>query len=341
MVMTRQPTELRQGHEYVLDRLSPYIDDQLKSRERARVEAHLNTCASCRDELQTLEWTRSLLRQAPVVPIPRSFVIREADLAPRQDAQRRAARRRPAFALQWAAALVAVLLVVVVAGDLFLSGRLASPGGAPEVAMLGQQKADAEVTVVVESETALEAPAAQAPVEEGAELATPAESLERVIAPTSTDAAAPMNGQGTEQPKAMRVEAPVTGTTSELPMAVKEESSAAPESPSQGNVIPEGTSPGLPPPPPLAQQVPETTVPPAAEQGQPQEQGTPLAMAPKATTQADEPLPEPERAESPERDTSSTLPELLSRAGWRVAEVGLGLLLVGLIGAILWRRRQR
>jgi hypothetical protein len=242
--------------------------------------------------------------------------------------------------LQWATVLVAVLLVVVVAGDLFLSGRLASPGGQPEIAMLRQEKADTAVTVVVESKAAEEAPAVKDAAGEDAEVKTPGESPQLFAAPTSTDTADSVTDQGTAQPQAMRVEKPISGTMNQPPMAIEEKSGVAPQAPSKGNVITEDTSLGQPVVPPLTQPAPEASTPQALGQGQQREEGTPLALAQEAPDQADEPLPEPERAESPGQDTPSTLPTLLSRAGWRVAEVGLGILLVGLIVAILWRRRK-
>ncbi len=113
----------RNEHKYVTDRLGAYIDRQLSVRERDRIKRHLETCAPCRQELETLLWSKNLLRQTPDVPLPRSFVLRKVDVAP----QKLPKRRTGLFAAQWATAVVALLLVVVLFGDA-LSGELIMGG---------------------------------------------------------------------------------------------------------------------------------------------------------------------------------------------------------------------
>ena len=109
------------GHRYALKRLSSYMDGQLPDRERARVQAHLNACPDCRKELRSLRWTQNLAQQIPIVPVPRSFIVREADLEAHHIAQPRPLLVPTLARLQTAGAIVAVLLVMVVAGDMFVT----------------------------------------------------------------------------------------------------------------------------------------------------------------------------------------------------------------------------
>jgi hypothetical protein len=334
------------GHDYVLERLSPYIDDRLSGEERTRIVAHLRACQNCREELRTLQWTRGLLQQVPAVPVPRSFVIREADLAPQRAAgRRRMAAGRPLAGLQWAAALVAILLVVVVAGDMFLGGRLALPGSQPEIAMLREQAPDTAITVVVESETVVETLEVQAVTGEEPEAETPAEAPRMFVAPTPTDKTEEVSEKA-QPAEVMGGGGPVTDTATALPMMVEgAPDKASPEALSEGVAVP-----GEVPLPQALSAVPsqddqpaqETRIAPLPGEQVTQQTGEPpLAMAPPAEPQEEEPLVAVATTEPQERGIRSVSPTLLARAGWRVAEVGLGLLLIGLIVAIAWGRRRK
>jgi hypothetical protein len=343
--MTRRRSQQRnKGHDYVLERLSPYIDDRLSGEERTRVVAHLRACQSCREELRTLQWTRGLLQQVPAVPVPRSFVIREADLAPQRAApRRRIAGARPLASLQWAAALVVILLVVVVAGDIFLGGRLALPGSQPEVAMLREQAPDTAVTVVVESETIVETLEVRAVAEETTEAETPAEAPKMFVAPTPM-AKAEEVGETVRPAEVMGGGGPVTDTATALPMMVEgAPAKVSPEALPEGNAVPGEAPQGLPAVPSQGDQPAQEslTAPPPGGQAPQLTREPPLAMAPPAEPQEEAPLVTATPAESPERGARLMSPALLVRVGWRVAEVGLGLLLIGLIVAIAWGRRRK
>jgi anti-sigma factor RsiW len=333
MAMNKRQLDQRRDHQYVLERLSPYMDEQLSVQDRARVEAHLNACPSCRDELRTLQWTKDLLRQTPSVPLPRSFVIREADLAAKQtsstrSASVRVARRAPAFALQWATALVAILLVFVVAGDLFLGRQFAAPGGRQEIALQSSEMPVVIATVVVESEVVVEAPVPRA-AQEDVEIAAPVEAPESSAAPPTTDEAAKF-GSTPEQAQVLQKSERVTDTTAAAPMMLQSVpisstvEEAAPEAAPEKSVLSEDATPD---------QVAERAVEPSGE--------TPLAMAPPAVAQEEAPLDRLATAAPSERGMRALSPALLTRAGWRVAEIGLGLLLVGLIVAVVWVRRRK
>ncbi|MGH2723571.1 MAG: anti-sigma factor family protein [Actinomycetota bacterium] len=59
--MTDHPDEL----------LAEYADGTLGPDDRARVEAHLEACPSCRQELDLASGARRALRALPELPVPR------------------------------------------------------------------------------------------------------------------------------------------------------------------------------------------------------------------------------------------------------------------------------
>ncbi|MDR9458866.1 MAG: zf-HC2 domain-containing protein [Dehalococcoidia bacterium] len=101
--------------------LSPYIDGQIGSSERDRVESHLDECQLCRRELESLRATVNLLHRVAIVSPSRSFVLTEIEAKRRPATLNREApqwRRLPALgALRVATAVTALLLVFVLAGD--------------------------------------------------------------------------------------------------------------------------------------------------------------------------------------------------------------------------------
>lgn len=116
---------------HVSEMLSALLDNRLTPGERLTVETHLAHCSDCRSELDSLQETVNLLRELPVVPVPRPFYINPSMLP--------ASRGRlhlPVFldrawaygALRMATSAVAMLLVVVVAADaLLLTGSPSAP----------------------------------------------------------------------------------------------------------------------------------------------------------------------------------------------------------------------
>jgi anti-sigma factor RsiW len=61
--------------------LSEYIDGRLRGGDAEFVDAHLEGCGRCAAELESLRLTVRLLGRVRSVPVPRSFSIREADVA--------------------------------------------------------------------------------------------------------------------------------------------------------------------------------------------------------------------------------------------------------------------
>ena len=52
------------GHEKS-DKISAYLDNELSGPESAELKIHLASCAICREELESLRQTKSVLARAP------------------------------------------------------------------------------------------------------------------------------------------------------------------------------------------------------------------------------------------------------------------------------------
>jgi hypothetical protein len=327
----------KRKHRYVEVRLSAYVDHEVSDRERRRIETHLAHCPECRAELRALRWTVDLLHQAPPVKAPRRFVVREADLARERQPVR---RRAPLPVTQWATAVVALLFVLVLGADL-LAGR-----GLPRAASTPLARGEREmviVTQVVEKEVAVQAAPIEAAAEEAVEqqadqvarampgeTAPPMPTLEAQVEAE----AAPAEGEGTKagEPKAtgetpMAMKAPpelgateaATVTEEAAIMLAQPEPSPTPGEPGGGGGL-------QPTPAPLPTEPPEAELQPKTE-----------AREPELTERL---LPTPSQVadeyglgawDQLRRD------ELL----WRVAEVSLGIALLGLLIAVVWMRSKR
>jgi len=93
--------------------LSEYIDNSLSSEDKSFFEQHIQTCDGCSKELESLRMTVQLLHRVPEAPVPRSFAV----TAPERRRERAFA---PPAGLRWlrpATAIIAVALVVLLAGD--------------------------------------------------------------------------------------------------------------------------------------------------------------------------------------------------------------------------------
>jgi len=89
--------------------MSPYIDGRITQDEKQALESHLASCHECRQELESLRSTVGLLHRIPEVEVPRSFTIVESKPAAVPSIFGR---------LCWASAIVALVLVLLSAGDL-------------------------------------------------------------------------------------------------------------------------------------------------------------------------------------------------------------------------------
>jgi hypothetical protein len=124
-------------HAEVRDRLGPYLEGDLPLQQRALVDAHLDGCPSCAEELKELRGTIGLLRSLPEIEPPTGFArsvvarIEDGEGQPTfwirlLDALDMLLRSR-GLALGAAAGGVAVLALLA-------PGRLAEQNRAPQVA---------------------------------------------------------------------------------------------------------------------------------------------------------------------------------------------------------------
>ena len=141
------------------ERLSAYLDAQLEPLERRKLERHLASCNSCREELESLRATVALLRRVPQVAVPRSFRLTEEPMPVGVPWT-----VRYTVPLRYAAAAAGLLFLVVAVGDLVTSdGGLTRPVG-PEQDAVSPPPADAPVTEAASQE--IEAPSALSAVPE-------------------------------------------------------------------------------------------------------------------------------------------------------------------------------
>ncbi|MEX2159781.1 MAG: zf-HC2 domain-containing protein [Dehalococcoidia bacterium] len=69
-------------HQVSEAQLSAYIDGSIEQVEHTHVEAHVGSCASCRATVDELRLVRRALRELPRAVAPRSFALRQSDVAP-------------------------------------------------------------------------------------------------------------------------------------------------------------------------------------------------------------------------------------------------------------------
>ena len=73
---------LRRRHPIGDEELNAYIDGELDDAVRSRVEAHVESCAACREAVDELRTVSQALQALPRAQAPRSFALREADVEP-------------------------------------------------------------------------------------------------------------------------------------------------------------------------------------------------------------------------------------------------------------------
>src|SRR5262245_19425026 len=107
--------------------LNDYVDDALPSTQRAVVEAHLTTCAACRELVEGL---RSVAAAAPTLepiePPRRAWTRIEQEIRGRQ-----AVRRVP----RWSWLAAAAALVLATFGGLRLAHVWRQPTSSPQAAL--------------------------------------------------------------------------------------------------------------------------------------------------------------------------------------------------------------
>lgn len=92
------------------EHLSGYVDGTLATDERAEVDAHLATCATCREEIELATGAVTMLRELPEVPVP--FGTTRPVMAKAGKERTSRARRSWGGRMQWAAGLAAAAVLV-------------------------------------------------------------------------------------------------------------------------------------------------------------------------------------------------------------------------------------
>ncbi len=170
--------------EAVRELLSPYLDGEVTTEERALVEAALAASVELREDLATLRQTVALLAELPPVAAPRPFTLTAADVPVPIPTSRRI-WGLPAWLAGWAMAAASLICVLAIGGALFtLQFRSGSP--AAEIARMQdsavpQAAAPQPAPLAATEEAAAQPEAELAPAEPAAEekmmLAEPAEAL--------------------------------------------------------------------------------------------------------------------------------------------------------------------
>jgi hypothetical protein len=325
--------------------LSAYLDGQLSAGERARLETRLAADLALRAELEALRHTVALVRDLPPAPIPRNFILPQAMAArPRPVRPLRPRRAWAAPLLTAATAVVSLLFVIVLAGDLLFSnigGQAFAPAAeplleaeAPQAALAPSptsEQVEVEAVVEVEAEEEIEAeeveeeeevekavPAATAPA---AAMEAPPEAPAEATAEMETDYA--QTPEGTESPvPAMGGGGPDEETEPPTPTAVPpgtEEVAAAPTGAATATALPERDVSGAEP--------------------TPSEGGAEPAPGEVAARSVEEEAPE--ATEGAEEAQEREVPARATIPPQRVLEAILGLTALGLALATVWAWRAR
>lgn len=222
--------------------LSAYLDGELSQPERDRLEARLAQDAGLRAELRALREVAFAVRELPQVSAPRNFILTESMVGRREPAP--AARPRMAWAaplLTAATAVVSLLFVVVLAGELLVPGI---PDFAAAPAPMRQMEEAAPLVIEEEpvAEEERELPVSPTPREEilpeiaPEEPAPEAELEEDVVGLTAAEA--------TREAEALPEPAEMPVPPAEDDPAVEVESMPLPEAPAVEEL--DATPPPLP-----------------------------------------------------------------------------------------------
>jgi len=330
--------------------LSAYLDGQLSAGERMRLEAQLADDPALRAEFEALRHTVALVRSLPPLPVPRNFIL----------SQRIAAHPRPARLLRprytWAAplltaatAVVGLVCVAVLAGDLLLSGAgrmafapAAAPMEPPQVALSPTQVvAEAAVEVEVTAQVEKVVPATAAP-------ALSVEVPPREVAPAATAEAEPYVMETPARMEAPGASAAPAPTPSPLPMlAVAPTSPPMPEGmetamPAAGGGPTEAPAVPAPTASPLvaAEAVPSPTASATVTTLQQQDMGS-AAPTPGEVAEVAPPAAVEEELRAPEGGRGAETATPAAIAPWRTLEAILGLTTLGLALATVWAWRAR
>ncbi len=104
--------------EHVADRLAAYLHHELSAEERRGVQAHLQACGSCVDQMASLRDAHALLENAPLLTAPDAVWDRiEAELNPEASRPRRRLSLSPRWLAAGAVAAAAAVLLLLLPRD--------------------------------------------------------------------------------------------------------------------------------------------------------------------------------------------------------------------------------
>jgi len=334
--------------------LSAYRDDELSTEERLRLEAQLATDLALRAELDALRHTVTLVRDLPPVPLPRNFVLPQTmAVRPRPAPPVRPRRVWTAPLLTAATAVVSLMFVVVLVGDLLLSGT----GGLP-AAPMAEPAMERAMEVEAPAEPAQVA-LAPSPIVEVEEVVVEAEVVVEVTVEVEAEEDLSLGTIPTDTPLSQPTETPLPAE----PAVTDEGEGYVVEAPREGEVTPTASALGVggptvesipataaPAPGPAAELAPTTSPlipsPVVVEQAKDTPTVLPTPVAPGADESTPEPPPDARSGVVPspqppwsEEGTQRRAPISL----WRVLEIALGLATLGLalVTVRAWRTRHR
>ncbi len=209
---------IKRSHQHIKhETLSEYLDGRLQGSALARVDQQLTACQLCREELESLRSTITMLQELPQEAPRRSFVMTAPPPMPAR-ATSSASQfpnflRVPQWAYAGAASVAVIVFVALISAD---ATGLLSPGGASQ--FQGQPTA---ITQQLESQAAAPV-AAQAPPEDTAPQQTTAPAATAApAAPEQSLAAAPVQEfqaqDSDEEATSERAAAPVASAAEEPP----------------------------------------------------------------------------------------------------------------------------
>ncbi|MDA0263753.1 MAG: zf-HC2 domain-containing protein [Chloroflexi bacterium] len=293
---------LRSSHKHISqETLSEYLDGRLQGRPLERVERQLGECDACRQELDELQATVSLMRQLPMETPHRSFVM-SAPPPGLARARRAFVLRAPDWVYAGAASVAALALAITVSVD-------ATGGLSPD-----SFRDDAPVANVAAARTwdqSRASGAAAGPVEESA------------VPPTPGAGAAAENGSDGAAPQSLTASVPSTAPVDQ-PAPLE----SAVVTPTAADAAPPSVVESTPPP---ASALPDVGDPAATVDGPAGESRTAKTLATQPPTAA----PEPAGLESFNyADDGGT------SVWWRLLEVMAGLSAVAFVAGLFLRRRS-
>ena len=322
--------------------LSAYLDGELEERERQALESRLSRNPALRAELRAMHQTVLLMEELPQVAAPRNFILTDSMVAQARVQPREGrVRGRVWSGWTWAAPLltaattvVSLLFVVVLVGDIMLSGM----GGMASAPAPAREQHEAPAL-------ALEAaPSREAEAEGEAE----AESLDGpdLVSPPSQLADAE-HKEGVEEPLVALEEAAGERATATAAPRVELEGESATEA-MRAPETPAGA--GGPPQPRDAREATEAiaaasapTIAPTVGAVTPLTPTIPPQEPPVSDSELGPLEPTPEELETTPRLTrEEPVPLEEERVPWRALEVALGISSLALVYATVqaWRRRD-